>query len=117
MVNVNTQVSSSMEHPFGEYTRFCFNVQRRDGGVWQLLASSFLLSVCAAAAWLQSSAGSHSEWKCHCHLRLQRSHGCNPGGVSEIWRLLKKGLGAGPDGDDGTEGLSLRGFHDDFRLM
>lgn len=48
MVNVNTQVSSSMELPFGEYTPFCvcvcvFNqlcsaVSVRKGRVWQLLA-------------------------------------------------------------------------------
>lgn len=44
-----------------------------------------------------------SEWKYHRHLCLPFSHGCNSGGVSEIWRLLKKAMGAGPDGDDGAE--------------
>lgn len=54
--------------------------------------------------------------ECKRHLCLPLSHGHNPGGVSEIWRLFKrKAMGAGPDGDDGFEMLdvfrvSLKGF-------
>lgn len=106
MVNVNKPVSSSMELPFGEYTFLCFypfGFSEKKGRVWQLLASSLCSLVCAAAVCLQSSTD--LQWKYHRHLCLPFSHGCNPGGVSEIWRLLKKAMGAGPDGDDGTEGL------------
>lgn len=35
MVNVKTQVTSSMEHPFGEYTLFCLNVEGR----WSVAAA------------------------------------------------------------------------------
>ena len=77
-----------------------------------MTAAWFFLSfslVCAASVWLQSSAGSQQNQKrgnnYHRHLCLPFSHGCNTGGVSEIWRLLKEAMGAEPDGDD--EGFEL----------
>lgn len=63
MVNVNTQVSSSMELPFGEYTLMFLSTcvggfsEKRSS----VAAACFFLSfLCfrAAAAWLLSSAGS-----------------------------------------------------------
>lgn len=59
MVNVNTQVSSSMEHPFGEYT-LCFismfSEEKMECGSCSL--PSCFSVVCAAAVWLQSFTGS-----------------------------------------------------------
>lgn len=73
MVNVNTQVSSSMELPFGEYTSFVFinSAQCFQGGKrrsWSA-AAAWCFLFCSAAV---SSAGSqliHSE-KDHRHLCL-----------------------------------------------
>lgn len=109
MVNVNTQVSSSMEAPFGEYTLFVFIISSR-WFQWKKrlsVAAAFSFSLCGLCSgclppelgWITTDSG----WKHHRHLCMPFSHGCNPGGVSEIWRLLKKAMGAGPDGDDGAE--------------
>lgn len=70
MVNVNTQVGSSVEFPFGEF-------------------SLFVVVVMSAGYWpFPASAGSDSGWKRH--PRLPFSHDLNPGGVSEAARLVKR---------------------------
>lgn len=96
MVNVNTQVSSSMELPFGEYTLMFLSTclggfsEKRSS----VAAACFFFLFCGLRSsrlapelvWITTD----SEWKYHRHLYLAFSHGCNPGGVSEIWRLLKR---------------------------
>lgn len=100
MVNVNTQVTSSMELPFGEYTLFIvaqwlFHLRKeRCQSVAVALfipRSQFFDGVCRGRVvphppWITTDSG----WKDHRHMCLAFSHGCNPGGVSEIWRLLKR---------------------------
>lgn len=103
MVNVNTQVSSNMELPFGEYTLYCFcPVCSVDAGKRDVERGSRSLCLLCLRALLDLSRSTEANIVCR-HLCLAASHGCNPGGVSEIWRLLKKALGAGPDGEDGCE--------------
>lgn len=74
MVNVNTQVGSSVEFPFGEFS---------------FLVVVVVVVVMAPGCWpFPASAGSGSGWKRH--PRLPFSHGLNPGGVSEARRRLKR---------------------------
>lgn len=77
MVNVNTQVSSSVEFPFGEFSFVVKSVGRRP---------------------FPAAEGSDSGWKRHWCLPF--SHDLNPGGVSEIWRLLKRLLAPRPRGGE-----------------
>lgn len=95
MVNVNTQVSSSMELPFGEYTllfllTYVCGYSNRKSSVASV--RFFFILRWFVQQPFQSSAGSRqsSGWKYPRHMCLAFSHGCNPGGVSEIWRLLKR---------------------------
>lgn len=73
---------------------------------WTVAAAHFFFCVSVlvrgSRALLDHSRSTVANIICR-HLCLAVSHGCNPGGVSEIWRLLKKAMGAGPDGDDGLE--------------
>lgn len=80
--------------------------------MWQLLASlsplirRFVQQLLGSKARPdhQRSRVEISSPYCTC---LAFSHGRVPGGVSEIGSLLKKAMGAGPDGDDGSEILSV----------
>lgn len=90
MVNVNSQVGSSMDQPFGEYTLWVFGTI---GGESRAVAAAlFPLEL----SWITSSP-----FLSACFTRLG-SRRC----VTDM-EVVKKAMGAEPDGDDGSEGLEM----------
>lgn len=107
MVNVNTQLSSSMEPPFGEYPLFVYplclmEAEKRGGGGGNTrkLAAEVFLFFCVVRLFLLQLfffffalkywwVAANPRCKYIRHMCLAFSHGWNPGGVSETHRSLK----------------------------